>query len=80
MLRHLSPTRRERAGIFSMGMAEILVVLFVVLLVFGANKIPALGDGLGRAIRNFKKSMKEDDTIDVTPKKADAPGKGAASR
>jgi sec-independent protein translocase protein TatA len=72
-----------------MGMAEILVVLFVVLLVFGANKIPALGDGLGRAIRNFKKSMKEDDAIDVTPKKPDAPrappaemgpGKGAASR
>lgn len=72
-----------------MGMAEILVVLFVVLLVFGANKIPALGDGLGRAIRNFKKSMKEDDAIDVTPRKPDAPppppgelgsGKDAASR
>jgi sec-independent protein translocase protein TatA len=72
-----------------MGMAEILVVLFVVLLVFGANKIPALGDGLGRAIRNFRKSMKEDDAIDVTPKKPEASsappaemgsGKGAASR
>lgn len=56
-----------------MGMAEILVVLFVVLLVFGANKIPALGDGLGRAIRNFKKSLKEDDAIDVTPPKKPAP-------
>lgn len=56
-----------------MGMAELLVVLFVVLLVFGANKIPALGDGLGKAIRNFKKSMKEDDAIDVTPRKAAPP-------
>lgn len=70
-----------------MGMPELLVVLFVVLLVFGATKIPALGDGLGRAVRNFKKSMKEDDAIDVTPKKAPQPpatpgeigaGKGAA--
>jgi sec-independent protein translocase protein TatA len=40
-----------------LGLGELIVVLFVVVLVFGANKIPALGDGLGRAIRNFKKSV-----------------------
>jgi sec-independent protein translocase protein TatA len=39
-------------------MAEMLVVLFVVLLIFGAGKIPALGDGLGRAIKNFRTSYK----------------------
>ena len=39
-------------------MAELLVVLFVVLLIFGAGKIPALGDGLGKAIRNFRTSYK----------------------
>jgi sec-independent protein translocase protein TatA len=38
-------------------MGELLIVLFVILLVFGANKIPQLGDGLGRAIRNFKKGL-----------------------
>jgi len=42
-------------------MAELLVVLFILVLVFGSSKIPALGDGLGRAIRNFKKAMKDDD-------------------
>jgi sec-independent protein translocase protein TatA len=42
-------------------MAELLVVLFVVLLIFGAGKIPALGDGLGKAIRNFKKAYRGDD-------------------
>ena len=42
-------------------MAELLVVMFVVLLIFGAGKIPALGDGLGKAIRNFKKSYRGDD-------------------
>jgi len=38
-------------------MAELLVVLFVLVLVFGSSKIPALGDGLGRAIRNFRKAV-----------------------
>ena len=52
-----------------MGMGELVVVLIVVILVFGASKIPALGDGLGKAIRNFKKSVSEDPAIDVTPTK-----------
>jgi sec-independent protein translocase protein TatA len=56
-----------------MGMGELVVVLIVVLLVFGANKIPALGDGLGKAIRNFKKSVNEDPAIDVTPRKPGPP-------
>lgn len=51
-----------------MGMGEILVILVVVLLIFGANKIPQLGDALGRGIRNFKKAKDEDDAIDVTPR------------
>ena len=40
-----------------LGTGELIIVLVVVLLVFGANRIPQLGDGLGRAIRNFKKGM-----------------------
>lgn len=69
-----------------MGMGELIIVLIVVLLVFGANKIPQLGDGLGKAVRNFKKGMNEDPAIDVTPRKPadpaaaperrDAPPKG----
>lgn len=48
---------------------EVLIILVVLLLVFGANKIPQLGDALGKGIRNFKKSSQEDDdSIDVTPK------------
>ncbi len=47
---------------------EILIILVVLVLVFGANKIPQLGDALGKGIRNFKKSQSEDDSIDVTPK------------
>ncbi len=52
-----------------MGFGEILVILVVVLLIFGANKIPQLGDALGKGIRNVKKATRdEDDSIDVTPK------------
>jgi len=47
---------------------ELLIILVVLLLVFGANKIPQLGDALGKGIRNFKKASNEDDSIDVTPK------------
>ena len=50
-----------------LGLPELLVILLVVLLVFGANKIPQLGDALGKGIRNFKKAS-QDDAIDVTPK------------
>jgi len=71
-----------------MGIGEILVILVVVLLIFGANKIPQLGDALGKGIRNFKKATKDDDAIDVTPKpeassqgqlSPGAPGAGAAA-
>ncbi len=55
-----------------LGFGEILIVLVVVLLIFGANKIPQLGDALGKGIRNFRKATgSPDDSIDVTPPKAD---------
>ena len=53
-----------------LGFGEILIVLVVVLLIFGANKIPQLGDALGKGIRNFRKATGgADDSIDVTPPK-----------
>ena len=59
-------------GMMGLRLPELLIILVVLLLVFGANKIPQLGDALGKGIRNFKKSAeKDDDSIDVTPKQAD---------
>ena len=52
-------------------MSEILVILVVVLLLFGHKKLPEIGSGLGRAIKNFKKATTEPDEIDITPKKED---------
>jgi sec-independent protein translocase protein TatA len=54
-----------------LGFGEILIILVVVLLIFGANKIPQLGDALGKGIRNFRNASRDDDAIDVTPEKAE---------
>lgn len=49
------------------GFGELLIVLVIVVLVFGANKLPRLGEGVGKAIKNFKRGLQHDDDIDVTP-------------
>ena len=50
-----------------MGMWELLVVLAIVLVLFGAKRLPELASGLGKAIKNFRRGMDTDDDIDVTP-------------
>jgi len=49
------------------GLTGILLIVIVVLLISGANKLPDIGSGLGRSIKNFKRSLNEPDEIDVTP-------------
>jgi sec-independent protein translocase protein TatA len=62
---------------FGMGLPELLVILVIVLIIFGAGKLPELGDNLGKGIRNFRKATSEPDAIDVTPPKA-GPAAGPA--
>lgn len=50
-----------------LGAGEILIVLVVVLLVFGPNKLPQLGDALGKGIRNFKKAASVDEPPSAAP-------------
>jgi sec-independent protein translocase protein TatA len=52
----------------NLGMGELLIVLVIVLLVFGASRLPQIGEGLGKAVRNLKRGLTTDDDIDVTPK------------
>jgi sec-independent protein translocase protein TatA len=54
---------------FGIGMPEMLVILVIVLIIFGAGKLPEIGGALGKGIKNFKKSIHEGDEIDVTPDK-----------
>jgi sec-independent protein translocase protein TatA len=46
-------------------MGELLIILLIVLLIFGAGKLPAIGDALGRSIKNFKRSATGADEIEV---------------
>lgn len=52
-----------------LGFGELILILIIVLLVFGAGKLPQIGDALGKSIKNFKRSASGNDEIDVTPKK-----------
>ncbi|HLA48047.1 MAG: preprotein translocase subunit TatA [Nitrospinae bacterium RIFCSPLOWO2_12_39_16] len=54
---------------FGMGITELVIVLLIIFLIFGFGKLPEIGSGIGKAIKNFKKSLKGEDEIDVTPKK-----------
>jgi len=56
----------------NLGFGELVLIFIVILLIFGSSKLPALGDALGKGIKNFKRSVSGQDEIDVTPKK-DAP-------
>jgi len=52
---------------FGLGLGELLVILAIVIVVFN-RRLPDLGEGIGGAIRKFRKAVKESDEIDVTPK------------
>jgi sec-independent protein translocase protein TatA len=52
---------------FGIGMTELLIIMVIVLVIFGAGKLPEIGSGMGKAIGNFRKSVKETNEIDVTP-------------
>ncbi len=54
---------------FGLGMQELIIILIIVLVLFGATRLPEIGRGIGQAIRNFKKATSEPDEIDITPKK-----------
>ena len=43
------------------GLPELIVILLIVFVIFGANRLPGLGRGIGSAIKNFKEGMKEND-------------------
>lgn len=60
---------------FGIGFSELIIILLIVLIIFGVGKLPQIGEGLGKAIKGFKKGVSEGDEgdegdeIDITPKK-----------
>ena len=61
---------------FHVGVPELIVILMILLLVFGASRLPQLGESMGRAIRGFKRGVASDDAIEVNSRSA---GTGASS-
>ncbi len=52
---------------FGIGTTELVIILVIILIIFGAGKLPEIGAGLGKGIKNFKKATKEiNDDIDIT--------------
>lgn len=72
-----APARRASVGPAVPSFHEFLIIVFVIALIFGAPRLPQIGDALGRSIRNFKRGVKGENEIDVTPsvehKQVDAP-------
>ena len=53
----------------SLGMGELLVILLIVIVIFGVNKIPQLGKGLGEGIKNFKSALNDEEDVEKKDKK-----------
>ncbi len=61
------------------GAQDLIIVAVIVVVLFGARRLPEIGKGLGQSIRDFKKAMNEPDTIDVQPK-TDSSKKGESEK
>jgi sec-independent protein translocase protein TatA len=54
---------------FGIGAQELIIILIIVLIIFGAGKLPEIGSALGKGIKNFKKSMNDNNEIENKPPK-----------
>jgi sec-independent protein translocase protein TatA len=61
---------------FGFGMPELIVVLVIVLVVFGAGRLPEIGGALGKSIRNFKKASNGKEEIEIKPGRPEDDKKG----
>ena len=64
--------RTARISPWRILLAQFVDVLVIVLIIFGAGRLPEIGEGIGKGIRNFRKAVKSPDEIDVTPERGPA--------
>ena len=53
----------------SLGVPELMIIFLIIIVLFGASRLPQIGKGIGEGIRNFKKGMKEGEEPDQIPEK-----------
>jgi TatA/E family protein of Tat protein translocase len=56
----------------SLGITELILILVIVLIIFGAGKLPKIGEGMGKALKGFKKEIRESEPIEPSPEQAQA--------
>jgi sec-independent protein translocase protein TatA len=52
---------------FGIGMPELIIILIIILIIFGAGKLPEIGSGIGKGIKNFKKATNEPPPEEIDP-------------
>jgi sec-independent protein translocase protein TatA len=62
---------------FGFGMPELIIILVIVVVMFGAGRLPEIGGALGKSIRNFKKASEGKDEIEIKPRKDSDENKNA---